>query len=287
MARPKRHPAGGQGPAQEPGNAVKPLRFTNVQAPNQDFIIQALAEHVALRLGMPTETVVDIRWQERESFLLKGQVDLGWVCGLTYVRQADRLRTGIELLAAPVMDDPRYQNRSVYYSDVIVRRASHFRRFEDLRGSRWAFNEPHSHSGYNITRYHLAQIGEPKGFFKSALQAGSHQRCIALVLQSAADAAAIDSTVLEIELRANPMLASQLRVIHSMGPSPIPPLVARVGMERDVRAAVLDLLLDVHRDPEAQEFLRRGGIRRFVEVTDQDYDPIRDMALRAKGVQLI
>lgn len=262
------------------------LRFTSVQAPNQDFVIQSLSDYAAARLSVPTEAVFDIPWQDRERALFAGEIDVGWVCGLPYVQEADAPQPAIDLLAAPVMRHRRYRDRPIYYSDVIVRKADRYRQFMDLRGARWAFNEPHSHSGYNVTRFHLAQLGAPQGFFKSVVQAGSHQASILMVLDGSADAAAIDSTVLEIEQRSRPEIRAGLRVIDSLGPSPSPPLVIRRGVDPGLRRAILGLLLEIHLDRLAQGVLRRAGIKRFAVVEDRSYDPIRAMARAAQPVQL-
>ena len=104
-----------------------------------------------------------------------GEIEVAWICGLPYVRRADRPGCAVELLAAPVMQAPRYQDRPVYFSDVLVRRESAYQNFSDLRGARWAYNEPNSQSGYHITCYTLAQLHTDGRFFGHAIQAGSHR----------------------------------------------------------------------------------------------------------------
>ena len=87
----------------------------------------------------------------------------------------------MELLAAPVLEGERYQNRPIYFSDVIVRRDSDIEGFEALRGRSWAYNDPLSHSGYNLTRYELIRRGETGGFFGRVVEAGSHANSLRLV----------------------------------------------------------------------------------------------------------
>ncbi|MEJ2750807.1 MAG: PhnD/SsuA/transferrin family substrate-binding protein [Anaerolineae bacterium] len=128
---------------------MKKLIFSSCQAPNADFLIRDLADYVGRRLHIPTQFVNDIPWPERERRLDAGEIDICWICGLPYVLKADRPEAVIELLAAPVMAGARYQDRPVYFSDVVVHRDSPFRRFADLRGASWAYNEPGSQSGYN------------------------------------------------------------------------------------------------------------------------------------------
>src|SRR5690606_8527649 len=146
------------------------------------------------RLGIATRVVDDIPWQQREQWLDDGRAQLGWLCGLPYVWKADGDRQKrLELLAAPVMQAPRYGAQPVYFSDVVVRLDSPFWAFAGLRGARWAYNERGSHSGYLITRYNLARQGLDGDFFGDVVCAGSHQQALTLLLAGEIDATAIDS----------------------------------------------------------------------------------------------
>jgi phosphonate transport system substrate-binding protein len=192
----------------------------------------------------------------------------------------------VELLVAAVMAHPRYQGRPIYFSDVVVHQASDFFTFADLRGASWAYNEAHSQSGYNVTRYHLATLGERSGYFGRVVEAGSHLRALDMVLDGSIDAAAIDSTVLELELAARPQLQDQIRIVEVLGPSPIPPWVVTPSLSPEARAALRRILLQMHHDPAGKAILAAGQVRRFVPVEDKDYDAIRDMAQKAGCVTL-
>lgn len=253
------------------------LRFTTIQAPNQEFIIAKVCDFVAAKLDLETEFVNNIPWEERARRLDSGQIEVAWICGLPYIERVDGSDPSLELLAAPVMAAARYQNQPVYFSDVIVRRESVFDHFEDLHGARWAYNEPHSHSGYNITRWTLARLGAYQGFFGEAIQAGSHQRSIEMVLQGEIDAAAIDSTVLEIEQEHRPELMTKLRIITALGPSPIPPLVISKRLPVELRAEIRQVLVGMHQDLDGRKILASAAMARYAAVSDADYDPIREM----------
>jgi len=262
------------------------IKFTSIQAPNQDFFIHQISSYVGKRLKIRTEFVGNVTWKERERLFDSGQVEVAWICGLPYVWKADQGKIKLELLAAPVMQDARYQNRPVYYSDVIVRREREYQIFGDLRGARWAYNEPHSHSGYNITLYHLARMGEHRGYFGRAIQAGSHQASIEMVINGEVDAAAIDSTVLAIEGDLDERIGAELRILTSLGPSPIPPLVILKSVESGLRAKIRDMLLGMHNKEDGRRILNGGKIKRFDVVKDEDYDLIREMTQEARGVKL-
>jgi phosphonate transport system substrate-binding protein len=235
-------------------------------------VYRFLAERIGERLGRPVELVVGTSFDQFEA----GEADLGVICGLPYVRLADRRPPPVEPLAAPVLAGGRYGGRPVYYSDVIVRRASPITGLEELRGCSWAYNEPMSHSGHTVTLYSLVRMGARPGFFARVVEAGYHQRAIRLVDAGAVDAAAIDSQVLAIELRDHPDLAG-LRVVGSFGPSTIQPVVAASRLPGRLKDQVRELLVGLADDPTARPALDHGLIDRFTPVDAAAYDDIRAM----------
>jgi phosphonate transport system substrate-binding protein len=264
---------------------MEKLTITSIQAPNQDWMAAALAGYLSEKLGISCEFIAEPPWQEREKMIDVGKANIGWICGLPYVQKIDRAGTPIELLAAPVMSSPRYQGKPIYFSDVIVRRESSFQSFEDLRGRRWAYNEPNSHSGYNLTRYMLAQMGELDGFFGEVVEAGSHQAALEMLQEEKIDGTAIDSTVLEIALKNRPEIAEQIRTIATWGPSPIPPWVIHERVPAKMRDKIRSVLLGMESDVEGKALLADLGMKRFTRVSDADYDSIREMAQKAQQVQ--
>ncbi|HEX9028119.1 MAG TPA: PhnD/SsuA/transferrin family substrate-binding protein [Anaerolineales bacterium] len=262
------------------------LSISTCQAPNMDFVCRDLAGYLSQRLSIPVEPQLDIPWQERNRRLDAGQIDLCWICGLPYVLKADQPDAQIELLAAPVMLGERYQNRPIYFSDVVVSSRAPFRQFSDLRGASWSYNEPGSQSGYNITRYTLAVRGLFDGFFGRVIEAGAHQTSLKMILKGEVDASAIDSTVLEQELENDPAFASQIRVIDTFGPSPIPPWVISKRTPVELKVRIKELFSCMDQDPEGRSLMARGAMRRFASVVDVDYDPIRAMAKLAERVTL-
>lgn len=262
------------------------LKFTSCMAPNAEQVCQAITRYMGDRLHLNTEFVADIPWQQREYLFDAGEIQVCWICGLPYVWKADRWPATVELLVAPVPQGDRYQGQPIYFSDVVVRQDSPFQSFADLRGSTWAYNEPRSHSGYLLTRAYLARLGETTGYFGRAIESGAHQRSLQMILDGMIDASAIDSTVLETELRLNPSLAAQIRVIDTFGPSPAPPWVVHRTLPPALKAQLRSHFLEMHLDPTGRKILQQGAIARFVAVTNSDYNPIREMAQQARFAPL-
>jgi phosphonate transport system substrate-binding protein len=257
------------------------LRFVTFLAPNMKPVYQFIADYVAEKLGFPTTLTVGTSFDQ---FAL-GQADVGFICGLPYVNLMGQPTPSIELLAAPVLQGERYQGKPVYFSDVIVRRDSPFQTFADLRGSSWAFNDPDSHSGYGVVRYWLAMSGTPPGYFSRVVEAGFHQESIRKVCLGEVDASAIDSQVLAIELRNQPDLDAQIRIIDTLGPSPIQPVVAAAQLSSALKSDLRAVLLEIANDPSARSVLSHGLIERFAAVDDAAYDDIRQMIEIARDVQ--
>lgn len=260
---------------------MRALRFSTCMAQNMDAACRAVAAYLSRRLDLGLEFVDDVPWQERERRFDRGEIDICWLCGLPYIYKADRPGAEIELLAAPVMRGARYAGRPIYFSDVVVHRDSPCRDFADLRGARWAYNEPNSHSGHNVVAHHLAGLGLDWSYFGRVVESGAHQRSLAMVLAGEVDASAVDSSVLEAELRRRPELVDALRVIDTLGPSPAPPVLIRRSVPASLRAALRRELLAMADDAAGQEVLRATPFAGYVAVTDGDYDAIRGMHRRA------
>jgi phosphonate transport system substrate-binding protein len=250
---------------------VKPLVFANFLAPNMTSIYAYVTAEVGRALDMPTE-LIDGRDFEQ---LRNGSVDLAFLCGLPYVRLC-RERPGLlRLMAAPVLDEPRYEDRPVYFSEVIVRRDDRARSFGDLRGRSWAHNDPDSFSGCLLVRHHLRQMDETEAFFGRVTFSGWHQESIRRVVNGEVDASAIDSQVLGVERLRNAELAGELRVVAVLGPSSIPPIVATSRLAEEVQARIRQALCSLGSDPVSRQVLAGGLIRRFTPIDDRAYDDIR------------
>lgn len=248
-----------------------PLVFANFLAPNMTPVYTRVAERVGALVGVAG--VLAEAADERQ--LTDGQVHVAFLCGLPAVQLADRADKPIRVIAAPIVDEPRYQGRPIYFSDVIVRRDSRFQVFADLRGCAWARNLESSFSGCVLTRYHLLSLGETERFFGRVIDSGSHEASIQAVLAGEVDASAIDSHVLAVERRRRPELATELRVIEILGPSTIPPVVVSNRLPSDLQAAIRDALCSLDQDTASRQRLAEGLIQRFVPIDDRAYDDIR------------
>jgi phosphonate transport system substrate-binding protein len=259
------------------------LRFVTFLAPILYPLYEFITRHAGRRLGLPTELAVGSSY----AVLRTEAVDVAFVCGLPYVELSHGGDGPFEPLAAPVLRGERFGGRAIYFSDVIVHDASRSQSFADLRGCTWAYNEPHSQSGYGITRHHLICRGETNGYFGRVVQAGWHEEALRMVARGAVNAAAVDCHVLAVALRAHPELAAQVRIIDSLGPSTIQPVVAARRLPHRLRTGLRAFLLSLADDPVARPHLDRALVQGFAAVNDASYADIRGMLAAALAADFV
>ena len=101
-----------------------------------------------------------------------------------------------------------------------------------------------------------------------------------MVARGEVDASAIDSHVLAVALRQDSSLADAVKVIDSLGPSTIQPIVASRRLPDALVGEIRDILLSLsllHEDPIVTESLAEWLVKRFVPVSASSYDDIRRM----------
>ncbi len=255
------------------------LRFATYLAPSLYETYLYITGYVGAKVGHPTTLAVGQSFNE----FVEAQVDVGFICGLPYVQMADAPSCPVELLVSPILLGERYQNRPIYFSDVVVRRDSLYISFADLQGCVWAYNQKASHSGWNLVCYSLLKRGKTLDYFGRLIETGSHQRSLSLVLEGQADATAIDSHVLDVFLARNRAEAAALLIIDMLGPSSVPPVVIARTVDQALKHQVREALLTMHEDPLAASVLHAGAIDHFVQVSDEDYQDIREMRARVEG----
>lgn len=260
------------------------LRVASHLAPGVLPLYAFLADQMADRLGRRAVFTVATSYER----CAQNVDDVCFVCSVPYLLIADAGRIKMEVIAAPVLIGDRYGDRPIYFSDVVVRADSRLERFVDLRGARWAYNEAFSHSGYMVVWHHLLSIGEDRRFFGRMVEAGFHDRALAMVANGDVDAAAIDSQVLAIELRDRPELAEKVRTIGTIGPSTIQPVVVSSSrLTADERRSIADVLIGAADDPRARPRMDAAFVARFAAMDGHGYDDIRGMLRRVEAAGFI
>ncbi len=238
-------------------------------------VYQKIVDYIGQRLDAPTKFVTGLAYSTINEMLKEGVVASGFVCGLPYILAHDKDRPEVHLIAAPVMKAERYQGKPIYFSDIIVRKDSPYQSFADLKGKTFVYNEEISNSGYNMPRYYLVKNGLAGGYFENVLRSGSHEESIRMVAEGAADVSFVDSLVIDFDREMGYGYADQVRVIESVGPAGIPPVVISSQAPQELRDKLQNILINMHKDEQGRAILDQALVDRFVVVSDTNYDNIR------------
>jgi ABC-type phosphate/phosphonate transport system substrate-binding protein len=250
---------------------VTPLRAHSFLGEAARPHFSAIAELVARAAGFEPEALDEPGLPRLDEIISTPGPALLFLCGLPYVRSRDD-NAPLEAIAAAV---PQGAPGPVYYADLVVRDGLAAENATDLVGRRIGLNGRDSLSGYVLPYSALIPRALAAPLYDGAIETGSHHRSLELLVAGELDAAAIDSTLLALEARADPAVA-RLRVLERLGPAPHPPVVLLNG-DSHVASALREALVSLDQHVIGRRALELGLIERFVEVSDGAYDAVRDM----------
>ncbi|MHB8625475.1 MAG: phosphate/phosphite/phosphonate ABC transporter substrate-binding protein [Aggregatilineales bacterium] len=257
------------------------LRAVSYLAPNWFWFYEAISASLSRVIGTRVEFSQSAFDSLDDPAFRNDAVEVVFVCGLPYMRWDRNKPAQFAVLGAPVIESARYQDRPVYFADVIVNANSNLCQFNDLRGKTLCYNDQGSNSGYNLLRGWMLGAGLTNGFFGKTIQSGSHEHSIGWIVDGKADCSAIDSVVLEQAIRDKPELANTLHACLSIGPSPMPPVLAANRLGSATIARMRQALL--HPDSQLAEAMVRAQVRRFAMMQPEDYAILGQMQDKAIG----
>ena len=206
--------------------------------------------------------------------------DLGCVqmCGLPA-----SLRTPAPtVLAAPQPSLARYGGRAVYMSDIAVRADAPHRRLEDTFGGVAGYTLKDSQSGYFafrsllVTKYPQARFRKVVGGLLNA------RGVIKALVAGEIDVGPLDGYVFDLIRAGDPAFASQVRVVATTDPTPMPPLVATAPLPKEEVDALRKAFLAVHQERSLEGACKALLIERFVVPELGAYDETKNRARRVE-----
>ncbi|UMZ73164.1 phosphate/phosphite/phosphonate ABC transporter substrate-binding protein [Natranaerofaba carboxydovora] len=220
----------------------------------------------------------DVRITQRQTYgetndmIRQGEADIAFICTYSYVVVADNYNT-------PIIAVPQVDGKKHYHSYIIARKDLEVEDFSDLEGKSFAFTDPLSNSGRLYPLYRLYQLGTtPEEFFSSNIFTYSHDNSIRSVSKEVVDGAAVDSLIYDYLKNREPGYFENLEIIHKSEPFGIQPIVARPGIDEELKIKLREFFTTLHETSHGREILGHIGFDKFVEGEDSDYDSIRDLA---------
>jgi phosphonate transport system substrate-binding protein len=173
-----------------------------------------------------------------------------------------------------------------YYSALIVRADSPYRKVEDLKGKTLGWADPNSTSGYLVPLVSLRAIGiEPEKFFERTVFSGSHENNVIGVLNGTFDSAFVwtgkdpaSRGILKVMSGRGLVNLQQVRVIWTSQMIPSSPITVRKDMPADMKRDIAKLFVDLYaKNPKMAEIMATGKTAGFVEVQHVLYQPVLDV----------
>lgn len=251
--------------AAEDGGRLR-IAIASMVSPGDTFVsYRELVRYVAEQVGMEGELVLRPTYAEVNRLVLSGKVDVAFICSGAYADVGGD--PGMLMLVAPVVAGSRQ-----YYSDVIVRPGSPARSLVDLRGTRFAYVDEISNSGYSAPRLRLEALGyDSSSFFSEAIFTRSHDRSIDAVAAGVVDGAAVDSLILDGLRAADDPESRAVTVVERLGPFGMPPVVVSGRLAASVREQLRGVFLGMSETRRGQEILAPLRIDEFRVPLPEEY----------------
>jgi phosphate/phosphite/phosphonate ABC transporter binding protein len=255
-------------PADEP--VAPALRFSvaSIESPRDTYSAYTrLLDRMGQVLHIPVEFEQRRTYREVNDLLISGRLDAALLCTGGYLDLERRAPGAVEVVAVPVVF-----GEGSYRSLVIVPASSDATDLRDLGGKRFAYTDELSFSGRLWAERLLRDRGlDPQRFFGSVAYTGSHDRSIHAVAIGLVDGASVHGGVLAQMEERDPSLARRIRVLHSSPPGGSMPIVVSKRLPAATRARLREVLLGLHRDPDAAASLRLLRFDRFAEPSSHLY----------------
>jgi phosphonate transport system substrate-binding protein len=232
---------------------------------------QDVIDYIGQAIGRPVQMVHRRTYDEMDSLLERGEVNVAFVCSAPYVKNREKF--GVELLVAPTVN-----GKPTYQSFIIVHKESPFSSFSELKGRPFAFTDPKSNTGKLYPTYLLKTMGrEPEKFFSRIVYSYSHNKSIEMVAKRLVDGAAVESIVYEHMVKKHSPYVAQTRIVKRSPGYGIPPVVVTKDIDPVLKTKLRTAFLGMHRTAAGKAILNAMMVDGFTEVSDKNYDSIRKM----------
>ena len=201
------------------------------------------------------------------------RAQIAWYGGKTYIQAVEI--ANVEAFAAGVR---KGDSDASYFAYFVVPSDSDLQTLADIKGKKLALNSIGSTSGDLIPQVELMKAGlsiKNKNDFKQVYYAGSHDACMMAALNKHVDVCGMSSRNFDARIADGTISLEQIRIIHRSSPVPPPPLAYSKSLPLEIRNKIKLATLDAHNYGKIGGY--GGEMSHYIEVTDSDYDLLRDV----------
>ena len=218
-------------------------------------------------------------YEDLAKAVVGGQVDFAWLPPLAFIA-LERRNAVIPLVSSERGGD------TAFYSALIVREDSGLMEPDDLAGTRAAWVDPYSASGYVVPRFGLAAVGvDPRVAFTEERFHYSHEAVVRAVVAGKADFGATYAGVnADAQLTRGSWMDVKgandaIRVLVRFGAIPGDIVAASSDLAGPKRDALTKALLALSHDPTKRTLIQQAfGVDEFRRWVSAGYDALRRLA---------
>lgn len=251
-------------------------QMPNENNPNADAQHDKFAKALSEELGIEVESVEGSEYTAGIEGMASGKVDVMLVSPMSYFQAKQRANIEI-MVSTPTSED---------YKTVFITKADRddINTLEDLKGKSFAFVDQSSSSGYMYPKAKLVKdlkldtdkLESSDYFFHTVAFSGGHPTSLTGVLMGDYDGAAVAQSVITQMVAAGQLKESDIKVIGETDIIPNPSYVVRTELPKDLREKIKAFFLS-YDDGEYFESLNGSADIRFVDISEKDYDPAKEM----------
>ncbi|HBC06435.1 MAG TPA: phosphate/phosphite/phosphonate ABC transporter substrate-binding protein [Rhodospirillaceae bacterium] len=211
--------------------------------------------------------------------LLSKFVDVAVLGPYTYVI-ANSKDPNVEVFATYAKKKGHMQEEGPGYKAALVsKKGSKFTTIDSLKGSTLALADPGSTSGNLMPRVVFSKVVnmDIDKFFGKVIYSGSHELSAVAVNKGKVDAAFVATHRFDNVVNKGEIKLEDVNILWESKPIPQDPFVYRKPLCEDIKKNIRETFLGLDKEPGAQKFLANVKSNKFVAMTSEDYDIIRDL----------
>ena len=211
--------------------------------------------------------------------LLSKFVDVAVLGPYSYVI-ANSKDKSIEVFATYAKRPGHMQEEGPGYRGVLIsKRVSKFTTIDSLKGSTLGLTDPGSTSGNLMPRVAFTKVigKDLEKFFGKVVYTGSHELSSVAVVEGKVDAAFVATHRFDNVVNKGEASLDGVNILWKSDPIPQDPFVYRNTLCENIKAKIRETFLDLKGQPGAKKFLDNVKSNKFVKMSSDDYNIIRDL----------
>jgi len=234
---------------------------------------EPIKEYLSQKLGIPVEIQVTSDYTAAIEAMRSKHIDMAWFGPFSYIIAAN-----VADAEAIVNGVRRSDGKSDYHSVIVTRVDSGINSLTDLKGKSFAFVDPASTSGNLIPRKMLIENGiDPDKDFSMSYYAGTHNSVEYAVANGKVDAGADSDNSYQRMVDAGEIDPKINKIIYTSPAIPGSPIVVRGDLPISLKEKIKDALISMD-EQTIHQVSGWGDIAKYQDVSDSDYDIIRETA---------